>query len=87
MPFNPYSRKPYEPDQFQAAMPMEGAGWQDLGDDQVNIDAGPAASAFKQRFMNPRPVAKIDTPPLPHGGGMPMAGHEASPMMKGPKSL
>ncbi len=41
------NKKLYSPD-FGAAPPQQ--GWQDMGEDQP-IDMGPAAGAFKQRFM------------------------------------
>lgn len=75
---------------FKLEMPdlPQPQGWVDMGQDQP-IDAGPAASAFKQRFMTPKPMAKPRIgDALPHAGGgeavaphvgseIPLGGHEA----------
>lgn len=79
----------YQPDQQPPNVLLQSPGWVDMGEDQP-IDIGPAASAFKERFMKPKPmVAPVHSVPeaqiAPHmmQGANPI-GHEAKAT---PKSL
>jgi hypothetical protein len=68
MPFDP-NRRIMTPDFY----PESQQGWIPMGDDQDQpIDAGPAVSAFKQRFMGGGAPE--------HGGGLPMHPEEEMPM-------
>ena len=94
MPYDPNTRR-YTPD---FGGPPQQQGWVDMGDDQP-IDMGPAAGAFKQRFMQNRgagdmsnPVANQDMPELMSGGmdaggGSPVSGGLGGKIKGGLKSL
>ncbi len=76
--------------------PPQPIGWQDMGEDQP-IDMGPAAGAFKQRFMNKpagdmgNPVTHQDLPEMMSGGmdggGGSAVGGGLGGKLKGLKSL
>lgn len=69
------SNKVYRPD----FLPPTQQGWTDFGPDDALIDAGPAVSAFKSRFMGGGPAPADAHAPMAHGGdmdGMAPMGHE-----------
>ncbi len=89
--YDPY-KKLTTPDFGSQPQPQ---GWVDMGDDQP-IDMGPAAGAFKQRFMN-KPAGDMSNMPVNHdlpldmggmdgGGGAPVSGGLGG-KLKGLKSL
>jgi len=74
MVYDPYKRN--APDTPNLLMPPQ--EWVDMGDDQQQpIDFGPAAGAFKDRFMNPSaPVSTAG--PMGHAAeAIPAMGHAA----------
>ncbi len=91
MPYDPNTKR-YTPD---FGGPPQQQGWVDMGEDQP-IDMGPAAGAFKQRFMQ-KPAGDMSNMPVNNdlpmdmggmdaGGGSPVSGGVGG-KLKGLKSL